>query len=165
MASRAAAMVKVVPTLGVISDTHGLLRPEARKAMGQVDGILHAGDFDEPGILQRVAAWGPLTAVRGNMDRGAWARGLPERAVLTVDGFIIHVLHDVHQLALDPEAEGIAVVVSGHTHRPRNELQGSVLYFNPGSAGPRRRACPVSVGKLHLSSAGVRGEIILLEPF
>jgi hypothetical protein len=157
-------MVQVVPTLGVISDTHGLLRPEARKALGRVDRILHAGDLDEPAILQMLTGWGPVTAVRGNMDRGAWARGLPEHATLTVGGFTIHMVHDVYQLGLDPKAEGIAVVVSGHTHRPRNEVLGSVLYFNPGSAGPRRYACPVSVGKLHLSPAGVRGEIILLEP-
>jgi uncharacterized protein len=157
-------MVEVVPTLGVISDTHGLLRPEARKAMSRVDRILHAGDIDEPGALQILAAWGPVTAVRGNMDRGAWARRLPEHATLKVAGFTIHMVHDVYQLGLDPEADGIAVVVSGHTHRPGNEVRGSVLYFNPGSAGPRRHACPVSIGKLHLSPEGVRGEIILLEP-
>jgi putative phosphoesterase len=160
----AAAMVGGVVTLGVIADTHGLLRPEARKALGSVDRILHAGDLDEPVVLQMLAAWGPVTAVRGNMDRGAWARRLPEHATLTVGGFTVHVVHDVYRLALDPKAEGIAVVVSGHTHRPRNEVLDSVLYFNPGSAGPRRYACPVSIGKLHLGPQGIRGEIIVLEP-
>jgi hypothetical protein len=156
-------MVRLVPTLGVISDTHGLLRPEARAALADVERIIHAGDVDEPGVLQMLAAIAPVTAVRGNMDRGAWARRLPEHATLTVDRVTIHVVHDVYALGLDPKFESIAVVVSGHTHRPRNEVLGSVLYFNPGSAGPRRHGCPVSVGKLHVGADGVRGEIVLLE--
>jgi putative phosphoesterase len=157
-------MVGVVPTLGVIADTHGLVRPEVRAALAGVDRIIHAGDVDEPGVLQLLAGLAPVTAVRGNMDRGAWARALPEQATLSIDGTTIHVVHDVSALGVDPGSEGIAVVVSGHTHRPRNEVLGRVLYFNPGSAGPRRFGYPVSVGKLHLGVDGIRGEIILLDP-
>jgi putative phosphoesterase len=152
-----------VTTLGVISDTHGLLRPEARAALGDVDRIIHAGDLDDPTVLQMLGSLAAVTVVRGNMDRGAWARALPEETTLTLEGYAIHVIHDIYRLTVDPEVDGIAVVVHGHTHRPRNEALGSVLYFNPGSAGPRRYGCPLSVGKLHLGPAGVRGEIISFE--
>jgi putative phosphoesterase len=151
-----------VTTIGVLSDTHGLLRPEVRAALGTVDRIIHAGDVDDRVVLQMLGALGPATVVRGNMDRGNWARGLPEHVTLTVEGFAIHVIHDLARLALDPKADGIAAVVHGHTHRPRNELLDSVLYFNPGSAGPRRYGCPVSVGKLFLGPDGIRGELIAL---
>jgi putative phosphoesterase len=152
-----------VTTLGVISDTHGLLRPEARRALGSVDRIIHAGDLDDQAVLQLLGGLAPVTVVRGNMDRGAWARALPEQANLTVEGFGIHVIHDVYRITVDPKTDGIAVVVHGHTHRPRNEVVGSVLYFNPGSAGPRRYGCPLSVGRLHVGPDGIRGEIISLE--
>ena len=157
------AKVDAVTILGVISDTHGLLRPEARAVLASVDRIIHAGDIDERVVLQMLGSLAPITAVRGNMDRGAWARGLPEQATLTVEGFAIHVVHDVYQLGFDPKADGIAVVVSGHTHRPRNEVLDTVLYFNPGSAGPRRHGGRVSLGKLHLAPDGIRGEIIMLD--
>ena len=155
-------MVAGVTTLGVISDTHGLLRPEVRAIFASVDRIIHAGDIDDGMVLQLLAAMAPVTAVRGNCDRGSWSRALPEHATLTIDGFAIHVLHDIGQIGIDAKAEGIAAVVCGHTHRPANEKHDGVLHFNPGSAGPRRHGCPVSLGKLHVGPRGVRGELITL---
>ena len=149
-------------TLGVISDTHGLVRPEVRAIFRTVDRIVHAGDVDEPFVLQALNAIAPVTAVRGNMDRGSWARGLPAQMTLTVEGVALHVVHDVYQIDVDPKADGISVVVHGHTHRPRNELLDAVLYFNPGSAGPRRYGSPVSLGMLHVGADGVHGELITL---
>jgi putative phosphoesterase len=156
------AIVTLVTTLGVISDTHGQLRAEALALLGSVDRILHAGDVDEHWVLERLRSLGPVTAVRGNMDRGAWARALPETATITVQGFRLHLLHDVSRLDIDPKADGVAAVVYGHTHRPHNELRDGILFFNPGSAGPARYGSPVSVGRLHLGPDGVRGEIVVL---
>lgn len=151
-----------VTIIGVIADTHGLLRPGVATALGPVDRILHAGDVDDRVVLEMLGALAPVTVVRGNMDRGAWARGLPEHANLVVEGFAVHVVHDLARLTIDPQAAGVAVVVHGHTHRPRNETLESVLYFNPGSAGPRRAGCPVSVGRLRFGPDGIRGEILPL---
>lgn len=157
-------MVLGVTILGVISDTHGLLRPEARNALEGVDRILHAGDVDDPMTLTLLRAWAPsLTVVRGNMDRGPWARMLPDALTVTVDGFTLYLVHDVAHAPPDPQADGIAAVLSGHSHRPANEVRDGVLYFNPGSAGPRRHGCGVSVGKLHLDANGIRGEIIPID--
>jgi uncharacterized protein len=154
--------VVLVTTLGVISDTHGQLRPEARVQLRGVDRILHAGDLDDSSILQWLGCMAPTTAVRGNMDRGSWARALPESATVTVEGFRLHMVHDLQRIDIDPQAEGIAAVIYGHTHRPHNEVRGGVLFFNPGSAGPQRHGCPVSLGKLYLDAEGVRGEVITL---
>jgi hypothetical protein len=151
-----------VTIIGVISDTHGLLRPGLATALGPVDRILHAGDVDDGRVLEMLGALAPVTVVRGNMDRGAWARSLPLHATLVVEGFTIHVVHDLARLTVDPKAAGIAVVVHGHTHQPRNETLESVLYFNPGSAGPWRAGCPISVGRLLLGPDGIRGEILPL---
>jgi uncharacterized protein len=156
-------MVLGVAILGVIADTHGLLRPEVRTALASVDRILHAGDLDDRRTWQWLATLAPLSVVRGNCDRGAWAAGLPDHETIQVDGFVIHMLHDLGRLAIDPAAAGIGVVVHGHTHQPQSEVRGGVLYFNPGSAGPRRHGVPVSLGLLHLSSGGVRGQVITLE--
>lgn len=155
-------MVVPLTTLGVISDTHGQLRPDALARLGAVDRILHAGDLDESWVLERLRSLGPLTAVRGNMDRGAWARALPVSATFTVAGFRVHLLHDASRLEIDPGAKGVSVVVSGHTHRPRNEVHRGVLYFNPGSAAAGRQGSPVSIGMLYLGPDGARGEIIPL---
>lgn len=155
-------MVLALTTLGVISDTHGQLRAEALALLGSVDRILHAGDLDEGWVLERLRSLGPVTAVRGNMDRGAWARALPETTTVTVEGFRVHLLHDVSRLDIDPKAAGVAAVVCGHTHRPHNEARDGVLYFNPGSAGAGRHGGPVSAGKLYLGPDGIRGEIVLL---
>ena len=149
--------------IGVISDTHGLLRPEAVRAMRGSDHIIHAGDVGALGIVDELSALAPVTAVRGNIDRGGgWAQKLPEDAVFEIAGISIYVLHDLAQLDLKPKAAGFAVVVSGHSHVPKQERREGVLYFNPGSAGPRRFKLPVCIGKLILENGRVQGEIMLL---
>jgi putative phosphoesterase len=128
--------------IGVISDTHGLLRPEAIEALRGAAHIIHAGDIGSPEILIELSAIAPLTAIRGNIDKGAWARKLPETEVLDVAGVSIYVLHNLEQLDLKPKAAGFSVVISGHSHVPKQETRDGVLYFNPGSAGPRRFKSP-----------------------
>ncbi len=145
----------------MISDTHGLLRPEALAALQGSDYIIHAGDVDDPAILKKLAEIAPVTAVRGNVDRGAWAKKIPEK--LEIDGLDIYVLHDLNQLDLRPEAAGFAAVISGHSHVPKQEMKNGVLYFNPGSAGPRRFKLPVSVGRLLVEASKVRGEILQIQ--
>ena len=147
----------------MISDTHGLLRPEALAALQGSDYIIHAGDVDDPAILKKLAEIAPVTAVRGNVDRGAWAKKIPETNVLEIDGLDIYVLHDLNQLDLRPEAAGFAAVISGHSHMPKQEMKNGVLYFNPGSAGPRRFKLPVSVGRLLVEASKVRGEILQIQ--
>jgi uncharacterized protein len=146
--------------VGVISDTHGLLRPEAVAALRRSDYIIHAGDVGDAEILTQLNAIAPLTAVRGNVDREPWARKLPETQVLEAGGVSIYILHSVADLDLKPEAAGFAAVVAGHSHIPKQEVRNGVLYFNPGSAGPRRFKLPVSVGRLVIQGGKVRGEII-----
>ena len=146
--------------VGVISDTHGLLRPEAVAPLRGSDYIIHAGDVGDAEILKQLNAIAPLTAVRGNVDREPWARKLPETQVLEAGGISIYVLHSVADLDLKPEAAGFAAVVSGHSHMPKQEVRNGVLYFNPGSAGPRRFKLPVSVGRLVIEGGKVRGEIM-----
>jgi uncharacterized protein len=148
--------------IGVISDTHGLLRPEAIAALHGSEHIIHAGDVGSPEILGKLATMAPMTAVRGNVDKGAWSRKLPESQVLELGGISIYVLHDLAQLDLKPQAAGFAAVISGHSHVPKQDVRDGVLYFNPGSAGPRRFKLPVSVGKLILEDGGVRGELLHL---
>ncbi|MBJ7535144.1 metallophosphoesterase family protein [Rhodomicrobium vannielii ATCC 17100] len=137
--------------LGLISDTHGLLRPEAAAALEGVDAILHAGDVGRPDVLAALRTVAPVFAVRGNVDGGELA-ALPLDTVATVDGIDIYMLHILRNIAIAPAAAGMAVVVSGHTHKPLIEEMDGVLYVNPGSAGPRRFALPVSVGFLRLAS-------------
>jgi uncharacterized protein len=148
--------------IGVISDTHGLLRPEALAALRGSQHILHAGDVGGPEILDQLAAIAPVTAVRGNVDKGVWARKLPETDVVEVGGVTIYVLHDLAQLDLKPAAAGFGVVIYGHSHIPKQETRDGVLYFNPGSAGPRRFKLAVSVGRLIVEQGKVRGEIITI---
>jgi putative phosphoesterase len=147
----------------VISDTHGFLRPEAVAVLWGSDFIIHAGDFDEPAILEKLAALAPVTAVRGNVDRGPWAKKLPTSAVLEVGRVSIYVIHNLLELDLKPEAAGFAAVVSGHTHVPKQENRNGVLYFNPGSAGPGRFQLPVSVGRLVVHGAKLVGEFLELK--
>ena len=149
--------------IGVISDTHGLLRPEAVAALSGSDFIIHSGDIDEPDILENLSELAPVTAVRGNVDHGSWARTLPTSAVLQAGGISIYIIHNLLELDLKPEAAGFAAVISGHTHVPKQENRNGVLYFNPGSAGPRRFQLPVSVGLLAVHDAKLVGKIVELK--
>lgn len=149
--------------IGVISDTHGLLRPHAVEALSGSEHIIHAGDVGDPEILERLAAIAPLTAVRGNIDKGNWARKLQKTEVVEVSGISIYVLHNLDELDLKPEASGFAAVIYGHSHVPKQEMRNGVLYFNPGSAGPRRFRLPVSVGRLTVERGKVRGEILVIQ--
>ena len=148
--------------IGVISDTHGLLRPEALAALQGSQRIIHAGDIGPSEILERLSEIAPVTAVRGNVDRESWARNIPETNVLEVNGVSIYVLHILESLDLKPEFAGISAVIYGHSHVPKQETKNGVLYFNPGSAGPRRFKLPVTIGKLRLDAGKVRSEIIQL---
>ena len=146
--------------IGVISDTHGLMRPEAAAALAGSDRIIHAGDLGKPGIYERLARIAPTVAVRGNVDRGSWAEAFPETLTLTIDGVRIHILHDLGTLACEPSSNGISVVISGHSHHPVVEKRAGVLYLNPGSAGPRRFSLPVTIARLRLRTSGVEAELI-----
>ncbi|MGA7926761.1 MAG: metallophosphoesterase family protein [Candidatus Sulfotelmatobacter sp.] len=148
--------------IGVISDTHGLLRPEAIEVLRGSEHIIHAGDVGSPEILEKLSTIAPVIAVRGNIDKGAWSRRLAETQVLDWGGVSIYVLHDLAQLDLKPKAAGFSVVVSGHSHVPKQETRDGVLYFNPGSAGPRRFKLPVSIGRLVVEAGSVRGELVQL---
>jgi uncharacterized protein len=148
--------------VGVLSDTHGLLRPGAVTALKGVDRIVHAGDVGDRTILEALARIAPVTAVRGNVDEGAMADELPGTAVVEVTGVHLYVLHDLAELDLDPREAGFAVVIHGHTHAPALEERGGVLYFNPGSAGPRRFRLPVSLGRLTVERGKVRAELVRL---
>lgn len=150
-------------TLGVISDTHDLLRPEAVDALRGSDRILHAGDIGASEILEVLAKIAPVTAVRGNVDTASWACALPETEIVEAGGVSIYVLHDRGQLDLKPEAAGFRVVVYGHSHQPKMEEKNGVLYFNPGSARPRRFRLPVSVGRLTIAAGKVQAEVVQLK--
>jgi putative phosphoesterase len=141
--------------VGLISDTHGLVRPEALAALAGSAHIAHAGDIGDPEVLEALARIAPVTAVRGNNDLGPWAKKLRERETLEIAGTRIYVIHDLSELDLDPAAEGIDVVVSGHSHRPAEERRGGALYVNPGSAGPRRFKLPIAVARLSLPARKV----------
>ncbi len=146
--------------IGVISDTHGLLRPEALEALHGSERIIHAGDVGDPEILDQLATIAPVTAVRGNIDKGAWARKLPETDVLEIGEISIYVMHNLDELDLKPEAAGFAAVIYGHSHVPKQEMRSGVLFFNPGSAGPRRFKLPVTVGRLIVDRGEFRVEIV-----
>jgi hypothetical protein len=148
--------------VGVISDTHGMLRPEALAALRGSDYIIHAGDIGDPQILDRLSAIAPVTAVRGNVDHGAWAQKIPATNVLEVGGTSIYVLHNLQELDLKPETSGFAAVVYGQSHVAKQELKNGVLYFNAGSAGPRRFNRPVSVGRLSWLKGKVESKIVEL---
>lgn len=148
--------------IGVISDTHGLLRPEALVALAGCDHIVHGGDIGGQDILDQLRAIAPLTVVRGNNDRAPWADAVPETARVQIAGLTLFAVHDIATIGLDPAAEGIAVVVSGHSHQPLAEWRGGVLYLNPGSAGPRRFRLPVSLAHLSIDGAAPAARIIEL---
>jgi putative phosphoesterase len=148
--------------VGVISDTHGLLRPEAVAALARVDLIVHAGDIGSAAVLEALRQIAPVVAVRGNNDRGPWAASLPEIARTEVSGIRLCVVHDLKQLRTDPASDGIDVVIHGHSHRPSVERRERLLVLNPGSAGPRRFTLPIAVARLRVGPAGLRAEIVEL---
>jgi putative phosphoesterase len=138
--------------IGLISDTHGLLRDQALEALRGSELIIHAGDVGKPEILSALEELAPVIAVKGNIDTGAWASKLPATALVEVGPATIYVLHDVHELDLDPVAAGIRIIVSGHSHKPSRIEKSGVLYINPGAAGPRRFKLPVTVARLDLAA-------------
>jgi putative phosphoesterase len=150
--------------IGVISDTHGLLRPQALAALQGSALIIHAGDVGDPKILKVLGEIAPVFAVRGNVDRGSWAKQLPEREIVQFEQQAIYVLHDLSELDLDPQTAGFHAVISGHSHEPRIETDGNVLYFNPGSAGPRRFRLPITAGRLTVSEGKLQAQLIELGP-
>ena len=148
--------------IGLISDTHGLLRPEALAFLQGCEHIVHGGDIGDSRILAQLAALAPLTAVRGNNDRGAWAEAVPATAQVEFDGLRLYVIHDLADLRIDPAAAGVRVVVSGHSHRPKAEERGGVWYVNPGSAGPPRFRLPISAAELRVADGAVTPCIVEL---
>ncbi len=148
--------------LGVLSDTHSLLRPQAVAALRGVDHILHAGDVGDPEILTRLAAIAPVTAIRGNIDHTGPCAELPETETLELAGRFLHMVHVIDDLYLNPQAAGIHAVIYGHSHKAKIETKNGVLYLNPGSAGPRRFSLPVTLAHLHLDPQGMRAEIVPL---
>jgi putative phosphoesterase len=150
--------------IGVIADTHGLVRPEALAALAGVERIVHAGDIGGPDVLDALGRIAPVIAVRGNNDRGAWATTIPETEVVEIGGHTLYVLHDLHALDLEPRAAGFAAVISGHSHQPRVDARGGVLYVNPGSAGPRRFRLPISLARLTVAGERLDAELVTLEP-
>ena len=142
--------------VGIISDTHGLLRPEAVQQLAGVAHIIHAGDIGKPDIVARLGLIAPVTAIRGNVDTAPWAEAYPETTTVTLAGRRIHILHDLHALQLDPASEGVDVVISGHSHQARIETRQSVLYLNPGSAGPRRFRLPITLAILEITPGGLQ---------
>lgn len=148
--------------VGLISDTHGLLRPEAVAALQGSDFIVHGGDIGDAGILEALSAIAPLTVVRGNNDREPWADGIAESEFLKVGGVVIYAIHDLSQIDIDPAGAGVRVVVSGHSHKPKIEECDGVLYVNPGSAGPRRFKLPIAVAELIVDGNAVSARIVEL---
>ena len=148
--------------IGVISDTHGLVRPEALAILDGCACIIHAGDIGKPEVLDALQALAPLEVIRGNVDSGEWASAIPERLDLEVGGLRIHVLHDLKTLGLDPVAEQVDVVIAGHSHQPRIEEVGGVLYLNPGSAGRRRFSLPISLALLDIEDGQPRAQLVTL---
>jgi hypothetical protein len=142
--------------IGVISDTHGLLRPDAERCLAGVAHIIHAGDIGRPEIIARLRRIAPVIAIKGNVDTADWAASYPDTRTVRLGGRSIHVVHDVHDLELDPAASGIDVVISGHSHRARVETVDGVLHLNPGSAGPRRFNLPITVATLELARGVIR---------
>lgn len=154
---------RLIGLLGLISDTHGLLRPEALRALEGSDLIIHAGDVGDPKILEELRRLAPVVAVRGNIDTGACA-DLPETAVAQAGSALIYVLHDIGKLDLKPEAAGMRMVVSGHSHKPSQQEREGVIYVNPGSAGPRRFKLPVTIARVEVTPSPWRVEFVDLAP-
>lgn len=149
--------------IGLISDTHGLLRPEALAFLRGCDHIVHGGDIGGPEILSQLSALAPLTSVRGNNDKGPWAFALAETELVQFGEVFLYVVHDLAQLGIEPRAAGVGVVMSGHSHRPLIETRDGVLYVNPGSAGPRRFKLPIAVAELVIDGKSVTARIVELD--
>lgn len=150
--------------VGVIADTHGLLRPEAASALAGVDLIIHAGDIGSPDVLEELARIAPVTAVRGNNDKGAWAEALANDEVVQVESAYLYVVHELEHLDLDPAAAEFQAVITGHSHRPSTEVRDGVLFLNPGSAGPRRFTLPIALARLSVNGSQLSPELIQVEP-
>lgn len=148
--------------IGVISDTHGLLRPEVAAHFRGVEHIIHAGDIGSPQVIAGLAAIAPVTAIRGNVDTDGWATAYPAETPITLAGRNFFILHNRQELGIDPAANGIDIVVSGHSHKPGSEMIGGVLYLNPGSAGPRRFSLPVTVAIVDIGTAAITPAILPL---
>jgi uncharacterized protein len=149
--------------IGVISDTHGLLRPQALEALQGSEHIIHAGDIGAPEIITELRKIAPVTAIRGNVDVQTWARDFPETQVVELAGKTIYVIHDVNALDLNPKAAGFDLVISGHSHKPGHEMRSGVLYLNPGSAGPRRFKLPISVARIEIAGTLMTATIVDLK--
>ena len=149
--------------IGIISDTHDLVRPQARQALAGVAHILHAGDICGEDVLAQLGTIAPVTAVRGNNDRGAWSKHLQETAMIELGGVSLYILHDLAALAIEPAAAGVRAVISGHSHRPLIEERDGVLYMNPGSAGPRRFTLPVSLGFIEIAGGKISARLQTLQ--
>jgi putative phosphoesterase len=152
-----------VARLGIISDTHGLLRPQAATFLQGSDRILHGGDIGNAEVLARLSAIAPVTAIRGNNDKGAWAAAIPETEFFEFSGIGVYAIHDLSLLDIDPSAAGIQVVVSGHSHRPLIEQRDGIVFINPGSAGPRRFKLPISVADILIDGGAISSRIVELE--
>jgi putative phosphoesterase len=148
--------------VGLISDTHDLLRPQAIDFLRGSDFIIHAGDICDPMVIEELARIAPVTVVRGNNDRGTWANALPETELVKIGGIFIYVIHDLAQLDIDPNGAGVRAVVSGHSHKPVIEHRDGVIFVNPGSAGPRRFKLPISVAELVIAGGSVSARIVEL---
>ena len=150
--------------IGIISDTHGLLRHEAIKHLAGADHIIHAGDIGAPEVIKGLRRIAPTTAIRGNIDTGEWARDYPDTELVAIGGRALYVLHNRKEIKLDPAASGIDVVISGHSHRPKIETKNGVLYLNPGSAGPRRFKLPIALAILALCDRAILPRILEIKP-
>ncbi len=148
--------------IGLISDTHGLIRPEAIEALQGVDLVVHAGDIGKPEVLDALKAIGPLVAIKGNNDSGAWAKALPDTRLVQTADTRLFVIHNVKELDCDPATNGYDVIITGHSHKPSIVTRDGVLFVNPGSAGPRRFKLPVAVGKLFIQNQKINAELIEL---
>ena len=161
---RARRLGRRLMQIGIISDRHGLLRPEAIKQLARADHIIHAGDIGAPEVIEGLRKIAPTTAVRGNIDVGAWAKDYPGTELVVLGGRAFYVLHNLKEITLDPAASGFDIVVSGHSHRPKIETKKGVLYVNPGSAGPRRFKLPIAVATLAFSDRGILPRIVEIAP-
>lgn len=151
-------------TIGIISDTHGLLRPEAIDQLAGVDYIIHAGDIGSPDVIDSLKKIAPVTAIKGNIDNDSWAKVYADDEVVNLAGYFIYVLHNRNDLSLDPVAAGFNIVISGHSHKPSIETVDGVLYLNPGSAGPRRFSLPIALATLDLNAATLQPQILEIVP-